>query len=116
LKEEKRIMPDKPVINVVMTKCKPEDDVKFNKWYDEVHIPMLMKSKKLSKTVRYKVMETGKQPSFMAVYYFASQKDFEDFNKGPEIEAARKDMQEVWGQKVELTSRVQYEFIREWKK
>ena len=109
-------MPSKPIVNVVMTKCKPEDEAKFNKWYDEVHIPMLMKSKKLLRTARYKVLETGKQPSFMAIYDFASLKDFEDFGKGPEMEAAKKDMQEVWGQRVELTSRVQYELIREFKK
>jgi uncharacterized protein (TIGR02118 family) len=109
-------MPGKSMINVVMTKCKPEDEEKFNKWYDEVHIPMLLKSKKLLRAARYKVIETGNPPSFMAVYNFASQKDFEEFNKGPEMDAARKDMQAVWGQKVELTSRAQYEFIREWKK
>ncbi len=109
-------MPGKPMINVVMTQCKPEDEVKFNKWYDEVHIPMLMKSNKLLRAARYKVIDTGKQPSFMAVYNFASREDFEQFNNSPEMEAARKDMQETWGQKVQLTSRVQYEFLREWKK
>jgi uncharacterized protein (TIGR02118 family) len=109
-------MPDKPIINVVSTQCQPADEVKFNKWYDEVHIPMLFKSKKLLKVARYKVIETGKPPRFLAIYNFASLKDFEEFGKGPEMDDAKKDMQATWGQKVEVTSRVQYELIREWKK
>jgi uncharacterized protein (TIGR02118 family) len=110
-------MPGKSIVNVVTTQCQPEDAVKFNKWYDEVHIPMLLKSKKVLGVARYQaVAEKGKPPRFMATYNFASMKDFEDFGKGPEMDDAKKDMQATWGQKVEVTSRVQYELIREWKK
>ncbi len=31
------------VINMVATRCQPEVEVKFNKWYDEIHIPLLFK-------------------------------------------------------------------------
>jgi len=40
-------MADKPMINIVSTRCQPKDVEKFNKWYNEVHIPMLLKFKVL---------------------------------------------------------------------
>ena len=48
-------MADKPVINIVGTRCQPDDDAKFNKWYNEVHIPMLLKCKELKGVTRYKI-------------------------------------------------------------
>ena len=36
-------MAKKPIINIITTQCPTDDEVKFNKWYNEVHIPMLMK-------------------------------------------------------------------------
>jgi antibiotic biosynthesis monooxygenase (ABM) superfamily enzyme len=32
-------MADEIVVNIIETKCQPEDEEKFNKWYNEVHIP-----------------------------------------------------------------------------
>jgi hypothetical protein len=110
-------MADKPIINIVATKCQPADDAKFNKWYNEVHIPMLMKSPKLLGVARYKVVGSpANQPVYIAIYKYAGAKDMEEYSKGPELAAARKEMQETWGQKIEVTSRVQYELIQEWKK
>ena len=33
------------VINMVSTECQPEVEAEFNKWYDEIHIPLLFKFK-----------------------------------------------------------------------
>ncbi len=108
-------MPDKPVINIVATQCQPADDAKFNKWYNEVHIPMLLKFKKLKGVARYKVIgKPGDLPKYIAIYKFPSLKDFEEFGKSSELAAAQKEMQGTWGQKIELTSRIQYELIKEW--
>ncbi len=110
-------MADKPIINIVGTRCQPADDAKFNKWYNEVHIPMLFKSQHLKDVVRYKIIgESAGQPTYIAIYRFDSLKGFQEFAKGPEMEDARKEMQETWGQKIEIASRVQYELIKEWKK
>jgi len=108
-------MPGKPVINIVATRCQPVDDEKFNRWYNEVHIPMLLKYKKLLGVARYKVItESPTLPQYIAIYKYASLKDLQDFSKSPKLAAAAKEMQETWGQKIELTSRVQYELIKEW--
>ena len=34
-------------LNIVGTECVAKDEAKFNKWYNEVHIPMLLKYKGL---------------------------------------------------------------------
>jgi len=108
-------MANKPVINIISTQCQPQDEEKFNQWYNEVHIPMLLKFKGLKGVTRYKVAgEPSQPPRFMAVYKFASQKDLEAFQKSPEAAAAIKDMQESWGKRVELTSRTLCELIKEW--
>lgn len=107
-------MADKPMINIVATQCQPIDEEKFNKWYNEVHIPMLMKFKGLKGVSRYKsISESSQSPRYIAIYKFGSFKDFEAFNKSPELAAALKEMQESWGTRVELMSRIQYELIKE---
>jgi uncharacterized protein (TIGR02118 family) len=108
-------MANKPIINIVATRCQPKDVGKFDKWYNEVHIPMLLKFKGLKAAARYKVIgDSSDAPRFMALYKFASEKDFADFQKSPELAAAIKEMGETWGNNIELTSRVQYELIKEW--
>ncbi|MBP1707002.1 MAG: hypothetical protein H6Q39_726 [Chloroflexi bacterium] len=108
-------MADKPMINIVSTRCQPKDVEKFNKWYNEVHIPMLLKFKGLKGAARYKVIgDSADAPRFIALYKFGSAKDFEEFQKSPELAAAIKEMGESWGNNVELTSRIQYELIKEW--
>jgi uncharacterized protein (TIGR02118 family) len=108
-------MANNSVINIVATQCHPQDESKFNKWYNEVHIPMLLKFKKLAGAVRYKAIgDPGDMPQYIAIYKFANIKDFQAFAASPELGAAVKEMNETWGQKIELTSRVQYELIKEW--
>jgi hypothetical protein len=105
------------VINIVTTRCPPPDDAKFNRWYNEVHIPMLMKCKKLQGVERYKLItEPASGPAYIAIYRFASLNDYQEFNSGPELAAAGKEMRETWGQKIEIISRLQYGLIQAWQK
>jgi len=107
-------MADKQIIFIVGTQCQVKDEAKFNKWYDEVHIPMLMKSGKVMGVSRYKVVgKPGEALRYIAIYKFASMKDFEAFEASPELAAARKEMQETWGSNAEVTSRVQYELVKD---
>ncbi|MFC1902091.1 DUF4286 family protein [Chloroflexota bacterium] len=108
-------MEDKPVINIVATRCQPQDEEKFNLWYNEVHIPMLLKSKRLTGVIRCKDMNSSsKLPQYIAIYKFANQKDFEEYKKSAELAAAIEEMQGTWADRIELTSRTQYELIKEW--
>jgi len=108
-------MENKPFLNIVTTSCQPKDVEEFNKWYNEVHIPMLLKFKRLKGAARYRVLgDPINKPRFMAIYRFDSDKDFETFEKSPEAAAASEERRERWGNKIELISRVQCELIREW--
>jgi quinol monooxygenase YgiN len=110
-------MASKLVIFIVGTTCKIKDDAKFNKWYDEVHIPMLMKSRYLKGVSRYRAVgNVGDPPRYVAIYKFANMQDFEAHQASPELDAARKEMRETWGNEAEVTSRVHYELVKEFNK
>ena len=85
------------VLNIVATECPPENDAKFNKWYDEVHIPMLMKYKGIKKVTRYKIIdEKADKPGYLAVYEFDTKEDLIRLNSSPELKAAIDEMQDTW--------------------
>jgi len=84
------------VLNIVATECVPEDDANFNKWYDEVHIPMLFKNKNLKKVTRYKVAtQKGEKPRYMAIYEYDTREALNAFPASPEFKAAIEEMQET---------------------
>jgi len=111
-------MEDKAVIHIVATQCHPDDEEKFNKWYDEVHIPLLMKFKGLKKVTRYKAAYEPKDyPKYLTIYEFTSRKDFAAYEKSPELAAARQEMSETWkARPFEMKWRVQYEALRTWQR
>lgn len=111
-------MKDKPIINIVGTECQPEYEEEFNKWYDEVHIPLLLKFRGLKKARRYKIIGGGKGcPQYLAVYEFESQQAFEEYGTSQELAAALEDMKITWkGREFELSMRVQYGLIGSWNK
>jgi quinol monooxygenase YgiN len=107
-------MVNNSVIFVVGTQCQIKDEAKFNKWYDEVHIPMLMKSGKVKGVSRYKVIgNSDDPPRYIAIYKFANLQDYEAHEASPKVEAARKEMRETWGKDAEVTSRTKYELLKE---
>lgn len=85
------------ILHVIATSCKPENDAKFNKWYNEVHVPMLMKFKGVKKVTRYRVIEEkASRPQFLAVYEFDSMKDLDEFPKSKAFQDAIAEMEETW--------------------
>ena len=36
-------MKNKPVLFIAASECRPDVEEKYNKWYDEVHVPWVMK-------------------------------------------------------------------------
>jgi len=111
-------MKDTPIINIVATRCHPDDGEKFNKWYNEAHIPLLLKLKGLTEVTRYKITtETGEYPKYLAIYQYESQKAFEESQNSPEFAAVIDEIKETWKEKApEMIWKVQYEYIRSWKK
>jgi uncharacterized protein (TIGR02118 family) len=84
-------------LNIVATSCMPGDEAKFDKWYNEVHIPMLMKYKGIKKVTRYKISEGSKvKGQYLAVYEFDSQEAMSACDASPEFKAAINEMNETW--------------------
>ena len=106
------------VIHVVTTDCRPEFEDKFNKWYDEVHIPMLFKLKGLREVTRYKLwVEVEEHPKYLTIYKFESEEAYAAYLASPEKAAAGKEMIETWrGGGWEVKGRRQYVPMRSWKK
>ncbi|HSW57921.1 MAG TPA: EthD family reductase [Dehalococcoidales bacterium] len=106
-------MAKKPIMNVITTRCQPQDEPRFNKWYNEVHIPMLMKFRGVKAVARYKVLDS-QSPQYIAVYHFNSLDDFKAFGASPEFKAAIEEMNQSWPKGIEIVSRQQSELIQEW--
>ncbi len=130
-------MEDKPVIHVVGTECSPEDEEKFNSWYDEVHIPLLFRFKGIKEVTRYRITkgvkelspfrvkdddrreqyEAEKYPSYLAIYTFESRKAYEAYLSSPELAAAWDDVKKTWqGGGFKITWRMQYESMKTWRR
>ncbi len=103
------------IINAVATECAPENDVKFNKWYNEVHVPMLMKYKGIKKVTRYRMIDA--KPRFLAVYEYDSREDLDNLPNSPEFKAAIAEMGETWkGAMPTITWAISCEPIKVWGK
>jgi uncharacterized protein (TIGR02118 family) len=84
------------ILNIVATECPPEMDARFNKWYNEVHIPMLMKYKGIRKVTRYKTVEApGAKPKYLAVYEYDSQEALSGQFASPAFQAVREEMEQT---------------------
>ena len=106
------------VINMVATRCQPEVEDKFNKWYDEIHIPLLFKFSGMTGVTRYQALkETEGEATYLAMYEFKDREALEEYEKSPELVAARAEMQETWQDKgFEITWRMQYAAIQTWER
>ena len=106
------------VINMVATECQPEVEGKFNKWYNEIHIPMLFKNKGVDKVTRYKIRgKDGEFPTYLAIYEFGSVAECQAYIDSQELADARAEMKETWKNGGwEIKWRLQYEEIKTWQK
>jgi heme-degrading monooxygenase HmoA len=106
------------VLNIVATECPPKNVVKFNKWYDEVHIPMLFKFKGMKKVTRYRIMEDNKEKArYLAVYEFETKEALAAYSKSPEFKAAIDEMNTTWkGNMFEIKWADNCEPIKTWER
>jgi uncharacterized protein (TIGR02118 family) len=106
------------VLALIALECKPEDDAKFNKWYSEVHIPMLLNFKGCLGVTRYRTLGDPKeQARYMTIYEFADRASMDAFHKSPEMVAAGDDVRmSEMGKVFSIKWRAQYEEIKSWRK
>lgn len=105
----------KRVIMLNGTACTPEIEKEWNKWYNETHIPMILKCKNVKRATRYKISDEnpdGKYPTYLAIYEFDSPEDAEAYETSPEKDALMKDFEATWKDKGHQRKwRVHYEEI-----
>ncbi|MFC1872572.1 hypothetical protein ACFLYV_02495 [Chloroflexota bacterium] len=112
------------IIHVLGLSCRPDQDEKFNKWYNEQHVPDLLKFNGLRRATRYKLVSEGKRysgvaeakyPGYLAVYELGSKDSFEEYEASPEVAAAMVELRETWGNDpFERVWRVQFQYLQRW--
>ena len=110
------MMEEKSVINLRGSDCSPELEEEFNKWYRDVHIPMLMESGEIKHIKRYRRMSADeKYPKFLVIYQFENREAFERYEASPALAAAVEDVKNRWRDGgYESRWRVQYELMESW--
>jgi quinol monooxygenase YgiN len=106
-------------VNLITTKCRPQDEERVLKWWTEIHIPLLLKFKGLKSVTRYKLATDDKNAAYyLAVQEFGSKEDLDAYNKSPELAAVRAEMKQSWPDPAcwEITSRATYEKLDSFKK
>ncbi|NLE94160.1 MAG: DUF4286 family protein [Dehalococcoidia bacterium] len=102
---------------LVWTRCAPELEAEFNKWYDEVHIPMLTRDGHIVSVRRLKLsgLVESPQPPYLAIYEFKDEATFKLWLAGDALADARKEMKETWdGRDMEIKSRAFYAPVSHW--
>jgi hypothetical protein len=116
-------MDKKTVIWTVGIQCKAEDEAKFNSWYDDIHVPMLLKGNCVKKVTRFKLADeahhvgvtTQTSPNYLTIYEFESQEKFNSWMNGQARAEAGEDKNKTWGDNVyELKWASQYNLINAW--
>lgn len=116
-------MKNSSVIWVVGTQCKPGvDENKFNKWYDEVHIPMMLKHvkkvtrSKLADKIYHVANETHECPKYLTIYEFENQEALDAWMTSPERTIAGDDKLATWGEGggYEVFWATQYDNMKTW--
>ena len=107
------------LISIAGFEDKPGAEGKFIKWYDEVHIPMFLKSKNLKKVTRcQRLKNDDKYPEFMTIFEFDNEQAYEEHRRNPVIGDAAKDaIDRGWAkQGQEPRWKVQYKVVKTWSK
>ena len=109
-------MPDSNVVLIVATQTNPETEDKYNQWYNDIHIPMLLKYEGLKKASRYRVMGDNKeQAKYLAFYEFKSEEAMSAMNSSPEFAAAMEEMQGSWPDGgIDIVWMANYSLIKAW--
>jgi quinol monooxygenase YgiN len=108
----------KQAIHMVEVDCKPEVEIKYNKWYNEVHIPMILRYDGILRATRYQLLSGPPgQARYLTIYEFKDQDAMESFPKSPEYTAVDEELKQTWkGKEFEVKLAAKFEMIGTWGK
>ena len=106
------------VINIRATECAPEQEAKYVKWYEDVHVPMLLKIPEVLRVTRYRFVSGEKDhPKYLTIYEFADLAAAERYEKSAEVAASKEEIKVSWPQGGwEHKWKAQYEVTKVWEK
>ena len=111
-------MPSNLLMQIVAAESTPEKDAKFDKWYTEVHVPMLFEFEGVKQASRYRLKGNDKQCSkYLTIYEFENEEALAAFPKSPAFTAAVADYEDK-KEAVGFTMRWAgvYERIKSWER
>ena len=111
-------MPEGMLLNIVATECKPDIEEKFNQWYNDIHIPLLLKYEGVKKVTRYKLQgDNPDQAKYLAFYEYASPEALAGMPGSDAFKAAMEEMQESWPDGgIDIKWTAVYEPIKTWER
>lgn len=103
---------------MVATDCNADCEDRFNEWYNNVHIPMMLKYPGLKKATRYKVIgDPVNGARYIGVYEYDSAESMTGINDSDVFKAAIQEMQESWAEGgMEIKWMANWEPIQTWEK
>ena len=116
-------MTNKPLIWMVGIQCRTETEAEFNAWYDDIHVPMLLKGDHVKKVSRFKLADRTYQvgtttevcPDYLTIYEFESQDQFDSWMSGQARAEAGEDKVKIWSENpYEVKWATRYDLINSW--
>ncbi len=107
-------MENSPVIQIIGSNPRPEDIDKLSLWYNDIHLPMLMKYG-VQSAERFKILaENADYPAYVNIYHFANLRGYAQ-RQGPQASAEiSKDVQSRWPNGYGVIWRPVYYEHRKW--
>ena len=111
-------MPNNYLIQIVASESTPEKEAEFNKWYTDVHVPMLFEFEGVKQVSRYRRQGDNEQcAKYLAFYEFESEEALDAFHRSSAFAAAGADFKD----KIEDTGFTikwagAYELIKSWER
>ncbi len=106
------------IIQIVASESTPEKEAEFNRWYTDVHVPMLFEYRGIKQASRYKrIGDDEKSAKYLAIYEFESKDALVAFHESPEFAAAVEDFEkrrESVGFNIKWAA--SYELIKSWER
>jgi hypothetical protein len=99
------------VIFVVRANVTKDKEAAFNKWYNEEHVPQLLRYNGAVSARRYRKILGDEKYEYMAVYEFANEAIFEKFQKSDYIKELIKEYDANFG---EVSQRERSAYVQLW--
>ena len=89
-----------PLVHINWNEPSPEVEEKYNHWYNEIHVPMILRFPKILRVTRYRIGDAAgnykKSPRYCTFYEFESEKDYLAYENSLSTAEAFEEMRETW--------------------